>query len=490
MKKQFYILILFCLFTHCLLAHNGNDHGQIKRWTLLQNGKKTTFDAYFYLYKDGKVLLEKANRERISLPIEALVQKDRFFVFERYAEIQILNEKLKQKKPSPFRLLSPAAKRPFITDPLTLEAAFKPFKPNVGTRWDANYFYVESNGLPTTHLMMKGITGWQQQFPIPQCYTGSNAWSIPLNPTIATTPVPVNANHFTRGAIAVAVNGIAIFNPFTNTGVDALVDGQLDEYGGHCGRADDYHYHIAPLSLYDHTAATLPIAYGLDGFAVYGAVEPDGTAMKALDTNHGHFGSDGVYHYHGTKAFPYMIGNMVGKVTEDATMQIIPQAAAKAVRPAGTPLRGAVISACVPNVSNNGFTLSYTLSGQNYSVAYSWTPAGVFTFNFNSPTGTTTSTYSGTSVCKIATANREIVSKKLKVQVYPNPTSKVISVSLPNELKDTDIQSFALYSLKGELIYKTSHFTPNLDVSQFAKGVYLLQIRWKEGLIGKKIIVQ
>jgi hypothetical protein len=288
----------------------------------------------------------------------------------------------------------------------------------------------------------------------------------------------------------VAVNGIAIFNPFTNTGVDALVDGQLDEYGGHCGRADDYHYHIAPLSLYDYTKPTLPIAYALDGFAVYGALEPDGTAMKTLDVNHGHLGTDGVYHYHGTKAFPYMIGNMVGKVTEDATMQIIPQAAAKSIRPAGTPLKGAVITGCTPNAAKTGYTLSYTLSNQNYSVEYSWTPSGVFTFNFNTPTGTTTSKYNGVSVCKIPTANQDIVLEKLKVQVYPNPTSKVINVSLPDEFKDTDIQSFALYSLKGELIYKINYFTPSLDVSHFAKGVYLLQIQCKEGLISKKIILQ
>jgi hypothetical protein len=25
--------------------------------------------------------------------------------------------------------------------------------------------------------------------------------------------------------------------------------GELDEYGGHCGRADDYHYHIGPVHL-------------------------------------------------------------------------------------------------------------------------------------------------------------------------------------------------------------------------------------------------
>jgi hypothetical protein len=150
---------------------------------------------------------------------------------------------------------------------------------------------------------------------------------------IAATPVPVNPQHFIRGALALAVNGIPIFNPFTNTGVDALVDGQLDNFGGHSGRADDYHYHIAPLSLYSQTSPTMPIAFGLDGFPIYGSKEPDGSDMKALDANHGHYGSNGVYHYHGTTAYPYMIGSMVGKVTEDATMQIIPQATATPVRP-------------------------------------------------------------------------------------------------------------------------------------------------------------
>ena len=61
--------------------------------------------------------------------------------------------------------------------------------------------------------------------------------------------------------------------------------------------------------------------------------------MTTLDANHGHYLS-GVYHYHGTAAAPYMIGNMVGQVTEDANLQIIPQAQAKPIRTAGTPLSG------------------------------------------------------------------------------------------------------------------------------------------------------
>jgi len=52
-------------------------------------------------------------------------------------------------------------------------------------------------------------------------------------------------------------------------------------------------------------------------FALYGSKEPDGSPMQPLDANHGHFGSNGVYHYHGTTTYPYSIGKMVGKVTLD-----------------------------------------------------------------------------------------------------------------------------------------------------------------------------
>ncbi len=100
-----------------------------------------------------------------------------------------------------------------------------------------------------------------------------------------------------------------------------------------------------------------------------------------------------------------MIGNMVGQVTEDATLQIIPQAKAKPVRPSLTPLNGAVITNFQPNASGNGYILSYTKDGQTFKVDYSWTPTGVYTYHFISPTGTVTETVAtGTVTAATVTA--------------------------------------------------------------------------------------
>ena len=46
--------------------------------------------------------------------------------------------------------------------------------------------------------------------------------------------------------------------------------GELDEFGGHCGRADDDHYHIAPVPWEQIIGKGLPIAYAFDGDPIEG----------------------------------------------------------------------------------------------------------------------------------------------------------------------------------------------------------------------------
>jgi hypothetical protein len=140
---------------------------------------------------------------------------------------------------------------------------------------------VESNGMPS-HNMRVGITAWQQQVWLPQNYTGTNAWQIPLAPVVSKTPVSIKGR-ILRGAIALAVNGIPIFNPQNNRGEVSQEIGELDQWGGHCGRTDDYHHHAAPLHLESVVGKGQPIAYALDGYPIFGHTEPDGSQPTGLD---------------------------------------------------------------------------------------------------------------------------------------------------------------------------------------------------------------
>ena len=270
-----------------------------------------------------------------------------------------------------------------------IDSAFAPYKSaTLATKWDDTYFYVSSNGIPA-HNMMVGITSWQQQVPISQPYTGTNYWSIPLAPVYAATPVSTKSN-FMKGAVALAVNGVPIFNALNNRGEDSFLIGELDQWGGHCGKGDDYHYHAAPLHL-SATSGLKPIAFALDGFAVYGAKEPDGSTMKTLDESHGHVGSNNVYHYHGTNDYPYVVGSMKGKVNVDPSTpapenQIVPQAFSSPLRPALTPLNGASITAFSAPTSNS-YLLTYKIGTKTGSVQYSWTNANLYTFVFTDVDG-------------------------------------------------------------------------------------------------------
>ena len=261
----------------------------------------------------------------------------------------------------------------------------------IRTRWDERFFYIESNGLPA-HPMMVGITAWQQQVPLPQKYIGENSWQIPLHPVPAKNPQSAKGN-FLRGAIAIAANGVPIFNPLNNRGEDSYAIGELDEFGGHCGRADDYHYHIAPVHLEKTIGKGLPIAYALDGYPIYGYEEPDGSKVVGLDPFNGHKDKQGNYHYHATKKYPYLNGGFHGEVTERGG-QVDPQPRAEPLRPDLRPLRDAKITD-FQETKPGSYVLTYDVRGKKGSVSYVVADDGTAKFTFVDTNGSTTNeTYS------------------------------------------------------------------------------------------------
>jgi phosphatidylethanolamine-binding protein (PEBP) family uncharacterized protein len=255
---------------------------------------------------------------------------------------------------------------------------FNAFAPKVGVKWDKDFLYVESNGLPS-HNMMVGITAWQQQVPLPQSYVGDNAWRIPLHPSVAAQPLSIQGR-FLRGAIALAANGIPIFNPQNNRGEISQQIGELDQWGGHCGRADDYHYHAAPLHLQSVLGTGVPIAYALDGYPIYGLTEPDGSPVAKLDQFNGHAETGGSYHYHASTKYPYVNGGFHGVVVEREG-QVDPQPRAFSARGGGAPLRGATIKA-FETTGSNTFKLSYDVNGDKRAIVYHVNSDRTVTFEY------------------------------------------------------------------------------------------------------------
>ena len=364
--------------------------------------------AAFLAARDGKVMLEREHGDVVAFNLVDLSVTDQAEVEKRAGEVKAIND----------RLVVADAQAPAAAEPgkPSQAAPFDRFAPFVKTRWDERWLYIESDGLPhapVAHPMMVGITAWQQQVPLPQAYVGSNAWQVPLKPELAERPVSAKEQLF-RGAIAIAANGIPIFNPIKNDGrTDTFLAGELDEFGGHCGRGDDYHYHVAPLALQKVLGKDQPLGYALDGFPLYGYFDPAAKAgtdkacalgsTDKLDIYNGHFapapagaepGAKGLYHYHASPAYPYINGGMRGKVTVKDD-QIDPQPRASSPRPALPPLRGARITGFERDDDRKSMTVKYQLGGKTHSVKYSVTPGGGVTFTFTDGDGKeTVQTYS------------------------------------------------------------------------------------------------
>lgn len=285
---------------------------------------------------------------------------------------------------------------PNANDVNVMSAAFAPYAPHVSTSSNGTTFYVEADAIPN-HDMMTGITAWIDQFPVYQKMSGNNSWQIPIAPSYSDAGYNI-VDNFRKYAIGLAANGIAIFNPYNATGEISADIGELDEYGGHAGTGDDYHYHLPPTHLDNPNAPTI-IAYALDGFPVYGELEPDGTPMQELDpTYHGHE-INGSFHYHAATSYPYMINTFRGMVGVDNAQdapydQITPQPSTQNFRGNPYPLSGGasstLIDSCVANGTENGYTLYYTINGNEHKkVEYHWVAGATdtITFNFYNDTG-------------------------------------------------------------------------------------------------------
>lgn len=420
------------MFSFTALAHQeGHGTENVMEWTI--NNKNV--EASFLTFKNGLVLLETKTGEVLIQELSSFSKENQLFIEKKNIEIKKINEfsnnsiiankkvhwsdnpMLKKGVLSGFLLMfvfslfvlkrrerliaSTALTSLFIlillackTDNSTgdesmstsvpandlarLEAVFGQFS-DVSTSSDDTYFYVSSTGTPE-HNMMEGITNWQQQVPIPQIYTGNNSWSIPIQPVLAETPL-LASEHFMRGAMAIAVNGVPIFNPLNNRGDDALAVGELDDWGGHCGKADDYHYHIPPTHLESVVGTDQPLAYALDGFPIYGETTDE------LDEYLGRFNEDGSYQYHTTTTAPYFMAGMRGVVSLDTNTgapedQIIPQALSTPLRGGDYgPLNGAEITN-FSSLGTNSFSLEYVIGNETLYTNYSWDENGLYTFDY------------------------------------------------------------------------------------------------------------
>lgn len=259
-------------------------------------------------------------------------------------------------------------------------ALVKQFSKTVSIMCDTKWMYVSSLEVPNDEMMV-GITGWNQQVPLPFIMSDvlSTIWKIPLKGTWSKTTTQTTG----VSATALMINGVPLFNPTkpSQSGnqtvytpqTDPKLTGELDNCDGHSGRGDDYHYHAYPSCLVKTLKSkNTVLGWVLDGYPIYGLTEANGAAVKGLDACSGHDIKNGVgYHYHYTLSAPYSPMCFHGVLPVENNPEHQPTAANG--RTPGAPAK-VLITKMSFNLSGTS-TLTYTYNGVEGSVSYTPTPS-------------------------------------------------------------------------------------------------------------------
>ncbi|MGF1697786.1 YHYH protein [Vibrio lamellibrachiae] len=205
---------------------------------------------------------------------------------------------------------------------------------NVAIICDKKYAYIQSDTYPE-HQVMTGITGTNEQIPVPAL--GYIA-PIKLTPKMASDKTTIDAS------LGIAVNGVPIYDYSSqgeldigryNPSKDTILLGQLDQCGGHAGRGDDYHYHAKPtcmINVMDSYHDASIIGWGYDGFPLYTDNNPDGSVVSSgdLDVCNGQADATYGYRYHTSEKPPYIFQCLVGEVDTGILPRVAPLRGANA----------------------------------------------------------------------------------------------------------------------------------------------------------------
>lgn len=265
------------------------------------------------------------------------------------------------------------------------------FSKNARVTCDNQYAYIVSNTYPE-HPVMTGITGTNEQVPVP---AKNYAAPIKLAPEKAKKLTTIDA------ALGVAVNGVPIYD-YSSQGElnvnqydakhDTLKLGQLDNCGGHAGRGDDYHYHVAPTCMIDtmkNQSSDAIIGWAYDGYPLYGNKNPDGStiAKNELDVCNGQSDSKFGYRYHTSKNAPYIFQCLVGEVDTRVLPRVAPLSGdTQGIRSQLKPPVGGVTNLTHTVGEDGSRTMRYTYKNEQYFTTYSPSKQGDDCFDFKQKT--------------------------------------------------------------------------------------------------------
>jgi hypothetical protein len=166
-------------------------------------------------------------------------------------------------------------------------------------------------------------------------------------------------------------------------------------------------------------------------------------------------------------------------------------------------------------VCSNNETYTYTVPVISGATSYQWSVPPGITITSGSGTNSVVLTVSGAAVsgpvtvkgnntCGAGTASSKNIIVKVcagipqhsaepGISVYPNPAEGILNIAIIGGVKEMELQ---IVDVRGQVIYRESlenkpaDFTHAIDVSQFSRGVYFVELVNSKRFVIKKVVLQ
>ena len=136
-------------------------------------------------------------------------------------------------------------------------------------------------------------------------------------------------------------------------------------------------------------------------------------------------------------------------------------------------------------------TNSYSLTGLTSGGVYRWQIYTVCDANFTNYSGFSSPTVFNTPSSSRITSN-ELVG--IKLNIFPNPTRGVLNINFVVE--EFDKFELTIIDAYGKIVYNelckgfSGEYTRKVDLINQPKGIYMVQIRTRDSLISKRLVLQ
>lgn len=77
-----------------------------------------------------------------------------------------------------------------------------------------------------------------------------------------------------------------------------------------------------------------------------------------------------------------------------------------------------------------------------------------------------------------------------QMRLYPNPAQNELNFEIDNNLSRSDFKDLAIYNVLGEQVFATHTLSDKVSLKDFAKGVYMVQMSFKDYQFNQKLIVE